>query len=852
MTVKTFTLDNGMQVFLEEIRTSPVISFNALVKVGSAFETNAEAGICHVIEHMLFKGTPTRPVGTIARDIEAAGGEINAYTSFDQTVFYINMATRYADQGLAILADALQNPLFDSTELAREQEVILEEIRREKDNPHHMVSEILFKEAYKVHPYGLPIIGTPETVKSFTSNHLLEFYNRWYTPKNIALIVVGDFETEIMLEQISRTFAHFAGAKPPIPPLEAKVEPPQKEMHIVVDAMNVQSAYLTMGYHIPALVHPDVPQLDLLSHILGGAESSRLEQIVKEKKHLVHHISSFSYTPMDPGIMVISALLDEKDTFKAMGAIQKEIESLQEETVLVSELSRAKINIRSQELYERETVGGEAGKLAMFLACAGSHEFERRYYQMIMDVRQDTIREAAGRYLIPNNCTVALVVPHHSSLKKEKKKIAKTLETRSKKIKKMDLKARAPIREFKLKGGVKIIVQENHNLPLVAMTAVALGGTRFETAKNNGITEIATRLITKGTKTRDAITIAKDIEKIAGHIDGFSGRNTLGLKCQYISDHVKDGVELFCDILTNPSFEPAEVAKEKRVLLKTIRDQEDVLSSMAFINFLKTLFPKHPYGLRLLGTHKSVSKLTAPAIKRCYRDMIHRQGVIISVVGDVSPKEITELLEENLTTLPKGRVKHPRIPDDPAPKEIRTIDVTKKEKQQAHILLGFRGTSFLSKDRYAMSVLNYILAGQGGRLFLELRDRMGLAYAVSSSNTEGIDAGYFAVYIGTEPAKVDIAINGIKNELQKIIIEEVTKEELERAKEYIVGTYELESQRLGTRSSWYAFNDLYGLGVKEVDLYPQKILSVTKEDIMRMAKKYFNLDAYVLSIIRPE
>lgn len=852
MSVKTFILDNGMQVFLEEIRTSPVISFNALVKVGSAFETDNEAGICHVIEHMLFKGTPTRAVGTIARDIEAAGGEINAYTSFDQTVYYINMATRYADRGLAILADALQNPLFDATELEREQEVILEEIRREKDNPHHMVSELLFKECYKVHPYGRPIIGYPETVKSFTHKHLLDFYHRWYTPKNIALIVVGDFETETMLEQIRRTFAHFEGAIPPIPALEAKVEPPQKEMRIVVDTMNVQSAYLTMGYHIPALVHPDVPQLDLLSHILGGTESSRLEQIVKEKKHLVHHISSFSYTPMDPGIMVVSALLDENDTFKAMSAIQAEIKSMQEEAVLVSELSRAKVNIRSQELYERETVGGEAGKLAMFLACAGSHEFERRYYQMVMDARQDMIRDAADRYLNPNNCTVAMIVPQRSRLKKEKQKIAKILEPSVKKAKKEVTKGRAPIKELKLKGGLKVIVQENHNLPLVAMSAVSLGGTRYETQKNNGISELTSRLTTKGTKNRDAISIAKEIEKIAGHIDGFSGRNTLGLKCEFISDHVKEGVELFCDILTNPSFETAEVAKEKRVLLKAIKDQEDALSSMAFINFLKTLFPKHPYGLRMLGTHKSVSSITVPAIKRHYRDNMHRQGIVISVVGDVSPKEITELLESNLSGLPSGKIKHPRIPEDPAPKEIKIIDESKKEKQQAHIVLGFRGTSFCNKDRYAMSVLNYILAGQGGRLFLTLRDKMGLAYAVSSTNTEGIETGFFAVYIGTEPGKVDTAIKGIKNELNSIIDEEMTKDELERAKQYIVGTYELESQRLGTLSSWYAFNELYGLGVKEVLLYPQKILAVTKEDIMRMAKKYFDLNAYVLSIIRPE
>jgi zinc protease len=851
MTVKKFDLENGMQVLLEENRASPVISFNALVKVGSAFETDAEAGICHVIEHMLFKGTPTKPVGTIARDVEAAGGEINAYTSFDQTVFYINMATRFADRGLAILADAIQNPLFDENELSREQEVILEEIRREKDNPNHMISELLFKHAYTRHPYGRPIIGTPESVKSFTRKHLLDFYRRWYTPRNISLVVVGDFETEMMLEQIRRIFAHFEGPPPPIPALEALVEPPQKGLRVVTETMNIQSSYLAMGYHIPALIHPDIPQMDLLSHILGGTESSRLEQVVKEKKHLVHQISSFSYTPMDPGLFVVSAILEEKNILKALEATQKEIEIMQQDPVLVSELSRGKLNIRSNELYERETVGGEAGKLAMFLACAGTHEFERRYYQMLMDVSADMVREAAKRYLVPENCTIAVLLPRQSKLPKQKQKIAGAVSTPAEKEKKAVKKSHDSPQEYWLKNGVKVIVRENHNLPLVSMCATSLGGTRFEAVSNNGISELASRLLLKGTRRRDAITIAKDIEKIAGHMDGFSGRNTIGLRLEFISDHISSGVELFSDVLLHPAFSPAEVAKEKHLQIRAIKDQEDALPSLAFINFLALLFPKHPYGLRLLGTRDSVTRITPLTVKKFYSGLIKAPGLVVSVVGDVSPKEVNELLESHLADIPRGKIKRPLIPHDPPPREIRKTEILKKEKQQAHIVIGFRGTSFCSKDRYAMTVLNNILAGQGGRLFLELRDKMGLAYAVSSTNVEGIETGYFAVYIGTEKGKVDTAVSAIKKELGKIIDELVTKEELERSRQYLVGTYELESQRLMTLASWYAFNELYGLGIKEIERYPQKILSVTREEIQKAARKHIDLSAYVLSIIKP-
>ena len=852
MTVKTFQLDNGMKVLLEENRSAPVISFNALVKVGSAFETDAEAGMCHVIEHMMFKGTPTRAVGAIAREIEAAGGEINAYTSFDQTVYFINMATRFADRGLAILADALQHPLFDEEELAREKEVILEEIRREKDNPGRVVGELLFKRTFERHPYGRPIIGFPETVNLFKRSNLLDFYKRWYVPKNISFIVVGDFDMDTMLEQLKRTFAHFEGPPPPQPDVEAIVEPPQKEMRIETGHMNIQSTYLAIAYHIPAIVHPDVPALDAMSHILGGTESSRLEQTVKEKKNLVHQISAMSYTPKDPGIMTISAILSDNNVVKALEAIQCEIERMHKDPVMVSELSRAKLNIRSNEIYEKETVGGQAGKLASFLAAAGTHEFESRYYQTLMDVRAETIRQVTKKYLTPENCTLVILAPHGSKWSKKELSAALGCEAPGKPRKKSPEEAPAKIKEFKLKNGLKIIVRENHNLPLVAMSAAWLGGVRSETVHNNGICELTSRLLTKGTKTRDAVTIAKEIERLAGHIDGFSGRNTMGIRCQFISDYISDGVEIFCDILTHPAFQPHEVDHEKRLLLQAIKDQEDALASMAFIHFMKALFPRHPYGLRVLGETSSVKKFTPAVIKKHYNDILKGDGAVISVVGDVSPKEIVEMLESNLKDLPRGKAKPVSIPIDPKPSSIKLVEGKKKEKQQAHIVLGFQGTTFKNPDRYVMSVLNNILAGQGGRLFLELRDRMSLAYAVSSINVDGIEPGHFAVYIGTEPAKIETAINGIKNELKKIISESVSADELSRSQQYLVGSYELESQRLMALASSYTFNELYGLGVGEVERYPKKIMAVTREDVSRVAKKFISPDAYVLSIIKPE
>lgn len=409
MKAQLYTLSNGLKVVLEESHSAPVIALNALVQVGSADETDAEAGICHVIEHMLFKGTKKRKVGEIARDVESAGGDINAYTSFDQTVYYINMAKRFVDQGLDILADAVQNPTFDPTELSREQEVILEEIRRERDNPGRHIGEILFQRAFKKHPYGRPIIGFDKTVKSFNRSRLFEFYKKWYVPDNTIFIVVGDFESKVILKKIEGVFASFKKNGSMTHP--RKPEPKQTEPTLIIQPDNIQGTYFALGFHIPQITHSQVPALDILSHILGGTTTSRLEQTLKEKKRLVLSIYTHAYTPKDPGLMLVGGQLNAKQAVKAFQALWEEIEKLKKEGPTSEEMQRAKLNLKAQEIYEKETVGGQAGKLAHFLATTGSLDFEEKYYKEIEAVKPSAILQVARDYLHPANLTGAVLTP---------------------------------------------------------------------------------------------------------------------------------------------------------------------------------------------------------------------------------------------------------------------------------------------------------------------------------------------------------------------------------------------------------------------------------------------------------
>jgi len=846
-----FTLSNGLTVLLEENHAAPVISFHMLVKVGSAVEKKNEAGICHVIEHMLFKGTPTRPVGAIAQDVEAAGGEINAYTSFDQTVFYINMASRFAKEGLSILSDAVQNPIFDENELEREKEVILEEIRRDKDNPSHRCSELLFMKAYKQHPYKNPIIGNEETVKSFTQKQILQFYRRWYTPDNLSLIVVGKFDSKKMLKLVEELNKDFTGSN--TPKMRLAKEPAPQKFAAYYEDNPIQATYFTFGFHIPEISHDDVPAIDVLSHILAGSESSRLPQEIREKKQLVNAVYAYAFTPKDPGLFFIGGLATPDKTEKALIAIIAEIHKLHTYPISTGELSRAKLMLRSNEIYEKETTSGQASKYAYFMATAGTHTFEKKYYQAIQDIRADDIRRVAQKYFTPENATLIVVNPKgdEKKINRERiKKAVKKLKPSRTSIMKTEKHVSPPILH-KLSSGVRLIIREDHTLPIVSCCTATLGGLRFENKQNNGINNLLAQMITKGTKKNTAVEIAEKIESIAGSIEGYNGRNSFGVRAEFLSDKLGEGFDLLAEVLTEPSFSASEIKNEKYQILDAIKNQEDALTTMAFIKFLAHLFPTHPYGLRALGEAKTVRSLNRQMLIDYYNRLMTPENMVISIVGDVAPKEVIAMAEDKIMyAWKKGRKFQEPKPEKPNKKAIN-VEHRRPEKEQAHIVMGFLGPKITSNDHYVLAVLNNILSGQGGKLFLKLRDQMSLAYSVNSTFFVGLEPGYIALYIGTEPSKIDTAITGMRGELRQVVEKGVTQEELSRARNHLIGSYELEKQRNLSLAGSYAFNILYGLGLKEVEEYPMHIQRVSRQDIQRIAQKYLKLDAPVTAIIRP-
>ncbi len=855
-------LENGLTVVLDENHASRVAAWQLWVRVGSADETPEEAGLAHLHEHMLFKGTRRRGPGEVASAVESCGGEINAWTSFDQTVYHLVLPSDSVAEGLDILADLATDSVFEEQELAREIEVVCEEIRRAQDLPSRRVSRALFDLAYRTHPYRRPVLGFESSVRSFTRAQIVDFYSRHYTAGNMVLVGVGDFEEARALQQLTEAFARARpgpARKSPTRVPEAR----QQEARARVETAPIHEAYLAAGWHIPALRSDDIAALDLVSMLLGQGDSSRLVAEVKRERGLVNEVYTSAYTPQDPGLLIAGATLRTESLEPALLAILEEVERARREPFTDAELTRAKRMLEADTLFQRETVQGQARKLGFFETVAGHVDEEERYLARVAACSPEDLRSAAEKHLTPANLSLSLVAPEEAKADEALLLgIARSIDrarqaTRgspSHPYRRLFARSsgvrRDGIETERLQNGITLVVKPESNVPIVSFRAAWQGGLRAEGAGDNGINHLLARCLSRGTESRSARQLAQEIEDLSGAIGGVSGRNSFGVQGEFLSADLRSGFELFCDVMRRAALAEDEVIRERALVLEDIRSRDDNPTAAAFSLFSSALYDRHPYRLEVTGTEASMTALDGPRLKSYLRQRYRSEGLVLAAAGDVEPDQMRRLVEGELGAGPDGL--SPRLVVEEEPPLTEPREVRKRlDRQQAHLVVGFRGTTLLAPERHALSVLSAVLSGQGGRLFLELRDKKSLAYSVTSITSEGLDPGYFAVYIGTSPEKVDEAKKGIRVELERVTQERIAAAELDRAKRHLTGAHEIALQRLSARAAVLALDECYGLGAESHLEHAERIRAVTADDVQEVARRIIDFDRQVTALVSP-
>jgi zinc protease len=713
-----------------------------------------------------------------------------------------------------------------------------------------VLNDEVFDTVYQVHPYRFPVLGSAESVASFTREKLLGFYRRWYTPEHMVVAAAGDLDAEAFIARVRETFA---GARRGDARRERPSEPPQRGMRTRVVSRPFERASFELTFPAVALTHPDAPLLDLLAYALGEGDSSRLNRRVKEELGLADRIDAGCYTPNDAGLFSVSVDAAPERVEAAIAASIAETERLRREPLSADEHAKARRNFLATRAWERESVSGMARKLGNAQLVAGDPGFEDAYLERIASATREDLLRAAREWLEPERLSLVAVMPEAAAKPARAALEAAVASGASRTARRFAAPARASAPErisaYVLPNGVRAFVLPRREVPVVAVRAAALGGQLAEDEETAGLGSFMSGVWLRGTATRNAAEFARSVESLAAEIDSFSGRSSLGLTLDCTSETFAEALPLFTETLCFPAFDEEETERERRDVLAALDRREDRLGTRAFDLFQRTHFERHPYRLPLPGTKDSVSRFDAQMIAEHHSRLVRPENLVVTVVGDVDPDDAAGALARELADLTQDDVKPLALPaTEPAPREIRRAS-ERKERAQAHLVLGFRGVGVDDADREALDVLAQILAGQGGRLFLELRDRQSLAYSVSASNIVGYAPGTFTVYIATAPEKLEIAQRGIMGELERLLERAPSEDEAERARRYLCGTHAIAQQRSGQRALAMALDARYGRGVDADRTFPERVRAIGADDLLRVARRFLDLRAYTLATV---
>ncbi|WP_075079431.1 M16 family metallopeptidase [Terrimicrobium sacchariphilum] len=831
---QSFTLPNGLTLIVEEDHSAPVASVQAWCGTGSIDEGNwMGAGLSHILEHMLFKGTEKRKSGDIARQIQDQGGYINAYTSFDRTVYWIDIPSSGVDQAIDILADAMLHSTLPEDEYVKEQEVIRREFAMGFDDPGRQSSQLMLRTVFTESPFRHPVIGYLDVYNKLKREDVFAYYKKRYVPNNLTFVVAGDVDAQKVREQVEALFKD--EPRQPLEPVYVAGEPEQVGRRDVHEEFPTELTRLSLAWRIPGLTNPDTPALELLGDIMGSGRSSLLNQDLREKQQIVHSVSAGMYSLQTDGVFVIQALCDPDKREQAEKAAFAIVERIKKDGVTAAELDKARRSMLSSQLSNLGTSNGKASDLGSNWLLTKNLNFSKDYLDAIARVTPADIQRVARQYLRDDRVNVTSLNPIGSlNLKSDKEKEA----------------ANSEVKRFVLPNGLRLLVREDARLPLVSIYSTFRGGLLAETPKDNGVTKLMARTMLKGTKSRTAAQIAEQIEDVGGSIGADAGNNSFSISADVMKPDLALGLDLVADVIKNPTFPAGEVDLEKRGLLAAIKAEDEQPTAVARNAMRSSLFGTHPYALRGNGSAESVASLTPEQLKAFHDEYAVASNGVIAVFGDVKAEDVLKLVEKDFGSLPAGKLALTNPPQPVFPD--KAIDTQEnRPKQQAVLMFGFPGTDVLSDDRSALELINEASNDLGSRFFNRIREQMGLAYYVGAGNFMGLAPGCFLFYLGTDPKKVDRVRVEFQDEIGKLAKDGLTEEELVRAKKKLLGSEAIRNQSNSAFAAAVAIDELVGLGYDNYLKRKDQIESVTLDDTKRIAAKYLGVPGRVEVIVQP-
>lgn len=405
------------------------------------------------------------------------------------------------------------------------------------------------------------------------------------------------------------------------------------------------------------------------------------------------------------------------------------------------------------------------------------------------------------------------------------------------------------VKRMVLSNGLTVLHVERHNLPIVTVSLLIKAGPFNEPAEKAGLANLTSELLMEGTKKRKASDISEEIEFIGASLDTSTNSDFSTVNLSVLKKDIEKGFEIFSDILLNPSFSEDEIKRKKELIIGNLKQSEEDPSFVANREFTKAIYGDQPYGRLVTGTEETINKITRDDLIRFHFEYYKPNNSILSVVGDLTDSELKEIIERYLGTWEAREI--PISKKETSTERKKKVILVDKDLTQANILVGHSGIKREDPDYYAVSVMNYILGGGGfsSRLMQSIRDEMGLAYDIHSLFDARKEGGYFYVSVQTKNATANKVIDEIIKQIDRIKTEPVSDQELDDAKAYLTGSFPRRFDTNKKIADMLVAVEYYNLGHDYISRYPEYIKSVTKDDIIRVARKYLDINNYTLVVV---
>lgn len=857
-------LDNGLAVVAERRGLGPVVFAGVVYGVGSRDERPGLTGISHLLEHMMFKGTEKYGKGDVAAIVERNGGELNAFTSEDVTMYYEVFARDRWELALEIEAERMVNLRVDPAELESERQVVLEERVMYLDIPAIELGDEIMAAAFRESPYRWPIIGWESDIQAIGVDDLMAHYERFYAPENASLVVVGDLDPEEAFAAAERRF----GAIRARGRVERRI-PKEPELKGVLRFALDRPAtlpHLQILFRAPELRTRDSEALSLLANILSGTRTSRLDLALLETSK-AGDVQVHYHPKADPSPFTVTVEGDPSvDLDEVEEIVWRELSAVTTIDVGDDELERACNQVEAHQVFAMQSPSNRGFALGWHEA-HGDVTYVDEALSRLKQLTPKDLREVAERYFRPDRCAVARIagragakggaarVPASAAagqLLAPASAAGAFLAPGPRGRRHRSGIAHAPaVQRLTLANGMQVALQVDRTDPVVSVSLLFHGGSCLDPPGREGLASLVADVVERGPAGVDFVEFSRRFERLGSHFSLAAGSELVHGDITLLTRHAETGLALVAEVLEQPGLRGADLDIVRQLALNDLEAREDELDDVAEDLLLRGIAAGHPYAKLPHGTREGLEAVTVEDLRRFQPEVFRPDGSHVAIVGDFDEPRIVQLLEQRFGRLSTPGPSRPRTPPFDGPLGERTFVRTRADKSQAKICLGGTGLSATDPDRFPAIALNHVLGGSSirSRLGDEIRDRGGLAYSVSSRLYERAMGGFFLVSLGTRPENVLRAVASVRAEIAKTV-EGVTESELADAKDYLTGSFPLRFTTYGRLARFWTRSAFYGWPEDYLDRYVDRVRALAPADLRRVGGR-LSAAARFLSVAGP-